>query len=917
MLFSFSIIIFIFTQKYCLNLEPDDKNIVNMTNILIDLLSKEIIKSINRTIIKTKLANDQNLLNQLEECKKAFDIFDIENNDEQKEKLRQFYIYLLFSQSSKSKNDLGEYIDCIDNQPIDITNLTFSPEERKEIIANSTYSIFRIIENKNKSLADFTLKDNEYLFGLCIKKGCSEEGIKALFKEFNEELIFFENLNESIVFTVNNLDSADSLITFERFIPVIFSLIIVCISVFVSIINGCFNICTEKCSFRLEYNIFNICNNFAILRDEENSDEKKRENSSLKILRGIRGIIIISIVISTTFFYIYHLPTKVFSEYYIERILNHFTFPLVYHGERFGKKILFALSGFELVNKMLNYFIEHKKNMSIERAEENKEEEKILFNDEDKEESDKLNPEDDNKKPGNQEDNSMNNKRKMNDLSGDNEDEDDDDDNKIAINSLLGIKKKADENEENEENKKEEDKNEDILGNKKGPNKKEEIDKTNKTNIEENKMDLGIIENSILTNSSNDEKGMLLKEVETNQEYNDDYENDRKDLTFKDLMIWYLKQFYKYILYFFAMYFLKYGTIFPFMLFRQTSPIWVLYFKDISRKFTHFHILYNLLLISPFSHDTYYWINAFGIVYNEITYFLIGSLLIFICYKKAYRLDLIILISSLLLFITKIILEIFVFFDMEFYPAMFYQYDNLYVKIKNYLLSNQLINLNVFLLGMFFGEIYYCIYEEEKAEDINKKYLIIPRIIKNEIIDFFLGNTRLKIFCVHIILLLLVSFYIAVVYIYEIFIHSFLKDKDNEQYYTFFLDKTFNIIALFDGDVGVFIFFVIIIIISFNKDFKITKFFEHKYWRIISKPYWSVLLTLHISAAFATYYSENRIKLILPSIIFLSFEILTLLILFSSISFVFFEMPLKKINKKFISYLNSDKIIKKKFPLIK
>ena len=150
-------------QKYCLNIETDDQNIVNMTNILMDLLSKEIIKSINRTIIKTKLANNQELLHQLEECKKAFDIFDIEHNDEQKEKLRKFYIYLLFSYSSKSKNDLGEYIDCVENQPIDITNLTFSPEERKEIIENSTYSIFRIIEKKNKSLADFTLKDNEYL----------------------------------------------------------------------------------------------------------------------------------------------------------------------------------------------------------------------------------------------------------------------------------------------------------------------------------------------------------------------------------------------------------------------------------------------------------------------------------------------------------------------------------------------------------------------------------------------------------------------------------------------------------------------------------------------------------------------------------------------------------------------------------
>ena len=46
-----------------------------------------------------------NIFANFEECKKAFDIFDIEHNDEQKEKLRKFYIYLLFSYSSKSKNE--------------------------------------------------------------------------------------------------------------------------------------------------------------------------------------------------------------------------------------------------------------------------------------------------------------------------------------------------------------------------------------------------------------------------------------------------------------------------------------------------------------------------------------------------------------------------------------------------------------------------------------------------------------------------------------------------------------------------------------------------------------------------------------------------------------------------------------------
>ena len=52
----------------------------------------------------------------------------------------------------------------------------------------------------DKSFTNISIKDDEYIFGLCIKKGCSINAIKKLFAELNQELVLFDNLQKSDVF---------------------------------------------------------------------------------------------------------------------------------------------------------------------------------------------------------------------------------------------------------------------------------------------------------------------------------------------------------------------------------------------------------------------------------------------------------------------------------------------------------------------------------------------------------------------------------------------------------------------------------------------------------------------------------------------------------------------------------------------
>ena len=403
------------------------------------------------------------------------------------------------------------------------------------------------------------------------------------------------------------------------------------------------------------------------------------------------------------------------------------------------------------------------------------------------------------------------------------------------------------------------------------------------------------------------EKIETTNEIKTDDKEQKNYdEKYRENLTGKDLIIWYSKQIYKYIMFILAIFLFKYGTIYPFMVFLKNSPMWILYFTDIVSKFNAYHIFANLLLFSPFSSESFYWMNPFVLVYNEITFFIIGSLLYYFCCKYCIEINIIILITFLILLITKIILGIFVFSgeNFNYYPAMFFQHDNSY-ESRGYISSNQLMKLHLFLLGMFFGNVYYCFNNKEKAK--NKKYLRVSlKFSTNKFFKFLAESGRVPTFLHYIILFFAFIIYLVVVNLYEKFITDFMSDKNSPKYYTFFSDKKFNLYALFDGDLGLILFMFIILLLFFNRDNIISRILRHPFWGLIYKPYWSNLLLLHISTSFIFYFSENRIKLDFISIIFFAFQILILLTILSCLFYVLIEMPLKNLNKKILEKIEKN-----------
>ena len=595
---------------------------------------------------------------------------------------------------------------------------------------------------------------------------------------------------------------------------------------------------------------FDFNNNIKEILGKEQYDY----GSNLNLIYGIRGIALMAIVVSCTFFYIYHLPTKDINEIYLKNLFKNSAFPLIYHGVRFGKNILYAISGLELTCKMIHYlddFLKKKQeNSQFQGEHENKE---FLLLKEEEDEEDDLEREEKNEKNNIITVKLDNIGNSMND---EGEDEDDEEEKNYLNNNYLNIQTKREgsflQGEEEE-----------------GSNKRE-------------------ITNDNLPIKPNLSESLTFK---NNSFY---YENYRKKLDKKVLINWYIRQSYKYLLFIVIIIYYKYGTIYMFYISDYLKPIWILYFTEISKKFTTLQILANLFLFSPFSYKTFNWIDPFGIVYNEITFFIIGSLLIFVCYKYCFRLDIIILTSFFVLTSLKIILGIFVFIPNGYYPAMFYQYDGKNEKLGSYLLSNQLMNLNIFLLGMFFGEIHYCIYYEESKSQ-NKKYINLAMKLMIFFKKFIFQKKLLRSMIIQFLLLLLLAGYIYIVCIYKICINKYMNNGNN-----FFTNKKFNIISLFDSDIAIVVLLFILLILFFQRNKMLTKFLEHKYWRIISVPYWSHILFLHIVTSYIFYLSEKRIKLLIYTVVFISCQVLLFLVLITNIIFVLVEMPLKNITKKFL-----------------
>ena len=375
---------------------------------------------------------------------------------------------------------------------------------------------------------------------------------------------------------------------------------------------------------------------------------------------------------------------------------------------------------------------------------------------------------------------------------------------------------------------------------------------------------------------------------------------DNKSDKHMKLIPFILYQSHKYFMLIFVILFCKFSL---FTLFKKfDNPVWFFFGEYFCDKPSIWKMFLSFLFIPSFSFDSSSRIeqNIFDylwIVNNEIIFFLIGTFIIFFCYKFKFRNDKFLIFLTLIIYVFKII---FCLFLGDFYPTIFYYFFD-YGK----LMTNPIFNLSYFLIGMFFGSINFTIQKgivvsniNESNEIKNKPYLIIPC----KIVNYYKTCSNF-----------LISFYVFFQIIIAIFIscsiYIFIDEEPDKMINNSFLNK----FLIFDNEIYVIIIHSIALIFYIKGLNLINDFLSNNFWLMLNKFYFTYILIINVIILYVIYMSDARILFSDINIILYSLVCGTFLFIFSIYIYAFIELPFKKMLKILIQrWQYKEEIIEKK-----
>ena len=361
-----------------------------------------------------------NLTNVSIGCKETMNYYLFGNNSDDANTtsyLRSsFHIAKLLDDSSKKKNDLLSYDQCMKkNYRFSDTNII-----NHDKTTRNTYVVVALDKtiNRNYSTKNQTLFENYYyLLAFCLPQGykkggeyqfinnnkiyyrfCSDDDYKNIIAEVNAQVNYILEFNISdiaIVFSLRNNpdDEEKDNFVFLKLIPAIILLLVVIFSIFRNLILKLLNlICKNENklknrvsdvsksdnedydenelqkkltnNIKNEYsNIYykNIIKCFSFIENKNElfnfslTSTKYNNDCGTSNIRGIKGISIFFMLIGWTFVALYHSPLKVYSVRRFHELLQEFFFCFIMYGIRYSPRIILSCSGYTLVYKYLSY----------------------------------------------------------------------------------------------------------------------------------------------------------------------------------------------------------------------------------------------------------------------------------------------------------------------------------------------------------------------------------------------------------------------------------------------------------------------------------------------------------------------------------------------------------------------------------
>ena len=820
--------------------DPDVDN--NFFNILVDYL-KEIFKEIfEKTNAETPFSQT---------CRDNLTEAYLNNSTFRNESL--FFYLKGIIDSTKNKNDVGSFQDCINNGYYNFkTNLNLLE-----------YIVVDIHQNKNinKKVTDddfnFVDENGKYVIGICFRKGCKNDELKNLFKNIFYEIGMFQNSTsydmELFILDSQNLEFKKE--DYIKLIPIYFLLIQIMFYIFPSVPAKLFswmlkknritptnsnniskknnelsenehenkkdkNIIDEqnqnepnnlesynetrdsnknsnnfqeiKKNKKIIENFFSILKNIQdlfLINFNKENIKPLYDFSSLGYIVGIRGIAMISIIIGYVFLILYESPVKIYTDSSYFNLTKSFFFIFISSGLRLSPKILFACSGYCLCYKILNYF-----------------------------------------------------------------------DKKMRIINDGGSEDRF-------------------------------FDEQNYENIDEN-------------NKTDDNKN-----INTNFEKNI---NNSHKLPIKYLFIFIFKQTNKYFIFIFFLLIFKYSLYTLISCFGQVGPMWEYFKINIINNLTTTNLIYyifycdNIWNFESKGHidsngnkdSEKNFINLFYLISLEIKFFLITSVIIYIAFKRNNRMDIFIFFFIIISIIGKIIL----FFLLNLKNSDISDDDNLYYptlffKINKYnIISNTFYyNFSFYLIGVIYGSVNFIRQKSLNMEDLKttgKCYLILPLKIHDYL--NFLFHYKKYIFN----FVIFVSFTICLLISSSPWLFMILNDiKNSDQLNQHIRNIAVNIYYSIDGEIFMFLFLFFLSAMSRYDGNVFLNILKMNYWVFKNKIYFGYILMMNSVICYVFYQSESRIKLENFNVLFLSIVCYMNLIIICFFYYVLIDVPFKKFNK--------------------
>ena len=359
-------------------------------------------------------------------------------------------------------------------------------------------------------------------------------------------------------------------------------------------------------------------------------------------------------------------------------------------------------------------------------------------------------------------------------------------------------------------------------------------------------------------------------------------------VSLKYLGVFFGYQLHKYILYIIMMAFFLFSFYEAISFFHGYGPVWDFFNQKMIKpsyqigKIITLLFGYQFSLIPYFRNDKYNILNYFNIVYQEIFYFIISTIFLFIGYKKNLRIDLYMGIFMIILFLSRIL----IYLISGFKDRDYFNYQS-YGQFYNSLFYNYIY----YLLGIYFGMLNYIIQKRYTILDCkkNKKKYLINCVKIVEIIN------KRKQFPIYIIIIIIVIFLLNVflqqilIYIFEL-INNSIKEGIISYENNFFV----NILLLIDTDIIIIGINIMALFMYLKGNNLITTLLNLNFWSFFNKIYFSYILFINPIILYVIYITETKIKFNIKNCFLYSFICGIILFSIVSIIYIIFELPYKK-----------------------